>query len=151
MTPVVIERVAAAETRLLRQQVLRPHETLAQLALPDDDPDAGHFVVRAASEVVGTASVRREAPPWLPGLSAGWRLRGTATAARLRGQGVGTHVLAAAVAHVVAHDGTLLWCQARTRAQRFYERAGFTACGEPRVDPAIGPHVPMQLLLSGGG
>ena len=37
---VSIERVAAEVTFPLRQRVLRPHETLAQLALPGDD-DSG--------------------------------------------------------------------------------------------------------------
>jgi hypothetical protein len=59
-----VARVAAPVTFALRQQVLRPHETVAEMALPgDDDPDAGHFAALARDgSVVGTATVRREAP-----------------------------------------------------------------------------------------
>ena len=38
----------------------------------------------------------------------------------------------------------------RTPAQPFYERAGLRAWGEPWDDPAIGPHVVMQVELSAG-
>jgi predicted GNAT family N-acyltransferase len=29
----------------------------------------------------------------------------------------------------------------------FYEREGFSAAGEPYVDPELGPHLPMQREL----
>ncbi len=64
-------------------------------------------------------------------------------ARRGRGEGAGALVLDALVAHVAAHDGGLLWCNARTPVRSFYERAGFVARGEEWVDPEIGPHVVM--------
>lgn len=66
-----------------------------------------------------------------------------ATADGWRGKGVGAQVLAAALEHVEAAGGGLVWCNARTPAARFYERAGFQVIGEPWDDPEIGPHVRM--------
>jgi GNAT superfamily N-acetyltransferase len=153
-----VERVEAARTFPLRQRILRPHETLEELALPgDDDPDAGHFAAidddrdaREPGAVIGTASVRRDPPPWALDDTTAWRLRGMATEEGRRSEGVGGAVLSAVIDHVAAHGGGLLWCNARTPAQRFYERAGFTTRGESWVDPVIGPHVVMVLAVPGG-
>jgi predicted GNAT family N-acyltransferase len=40
-----------------------------------------------------------------------------------------------------------VWCNARTPARGFYERAGFAAVGEEFALPDIGPHFLMVLLL----
>jgi predicted GNAT family N-acyltransferase len=60
-----------------------------------------------------------------------------------RGTGIGAGLLAAVLDHVADHDGELVWCNARTPASRFYERAGFAVHGDEWVDPEIGPHVAM--------
>jgi GNAT superfamily N-acetyltransferase len=140
-----VEPVPASTTFQLRHDVLRPHESLDQLALPGDDhPDARHLVARAVTgEVIGTASVRREPAPWAPSTTAGWRLRGMATRGDMRGKGIGTEVLRAVVAHVASKGGGLLWCNARIPAVPFYERSGFATRGEPWTEPEIGPHVAM--------
>jgi GNAT superfamily N-acetyltransferase len=141
----LVEAVPAAVTFPLRQQVLRPHERLEQLALlGDDDPDAFHVAARTTGgDVVGTATVRREAPPWEPGAEDSWRLRGMATREDLRGRGVGARLLGDVLAHVASHGGGLVWCFARLPALRFYTRAGFVTRGEPWIAPDIGPHVAM--------
>lgn len=145
---VEVRAVPAAVTYPLRQQVLRPHETLDQLVLPgDDDPDSGHFAAYQGDAVVGTASVRREPPPWAPAPEPSWRLRGMATAEPMRGSGVGTAVLAAVIDHVRRDGGGLLWCNARLPAVPFYERNGFTTRGESWVDPDIGPHIAMERTV----
>ena len=142
-----VEQVPAPDTFPLRQRILRPHESLAELALPgDDDPDTAHFAVRENGEVVGTASVRRERAPWTDEPAA-WRLRGMATTESRRRRGVGTALVQAVIDHVGSHGGGLLWCNARTPAVPFYERAGFVTRGEPWVDPVIGPHVAMEVRV----
>ena len=140
-----VERVPADVTLPLRQRVLRPHETLEQLALHGDDaPDAGHFAAfDEEDEVVGTATVRRHPPPWDPDDASAWRLRGMATAEGVRSRGVGSQVLAAVVDHVADNGGGVLWCNARTPAIEFYRRAGFETRGEEWLDPVIGPHIVM--------
>ncbi len=146
-----VEAVPAAVTFPLRQQVLRPHESIDQQALPgDEDPDTRHVAARTGrGQVVGTAVVRLEAPPWQPGAVGSWRLRGMATHENVRGRGVGTRVLDAVLAHVASHGGGLLWCNARVPAKAFYERAGFIMRGEPWIDPEIGPHVAMWRQVEG--
>jgi GNAT superfamily N-acetyltransferase len=70
-----------------------------------------------------------------------------ATADDRRNEGVGAAVLAAVIEHVGRSGGGLLWCNARTPAVPFYERAGFRTRGERWVDPIVGPHIAMELLV----
>jgi GNAT superfamily N-acetyltransferase len=146
---VTIQRVTAARTFPLRQRVLRPHDTVDELSFPDDDhADTAHFAALDDGDVIGTASVRREHPPWTTDPSqTAWRLRGMATADGRRSQGIGAAVLNAVLEHVAGHGGGLVWCNARLRAVAFYERAGFVTRGERWDDPTIGPHIAMQRLV----
>jgi GNAT superfamily N-acetyltransferase len=143
-----IRRVGLEETLALKQRVLRPHQTIDQLAREYADlVDLACFAAVEDGRVIGTATVHREAAPWVPGDAPAWRLRGMATEEGRRGEGIGAAALAAAVDYVRSHGGGLLWCNARTPAVSFYERAGFRTRGEPWHDPAIGPHIAMYLVL----
>jgi GNAT superfamily N-acetyltransferase len=145
-----ILRVAAEATWPLRQQVLRPHQTIDQMAFPDDhDADTGHYAAVEKGEMIGTARVSRQPAPWAPEREPSWRLRGMATAEGHRSQGIGAALLAAVVGHVRAGGGGLLWCHARVPALSFYLRAGFTPHGESWVEPFIGPHQAMELEVEG--
>ncbi|MGB9376811.1 MAG: GNAT family N-acetyltransferase [Mycobacteriales bacterium] len=141
--------MAVAATYPLRQRVLRPHQRVDEIRQPtDDEPDTAVFAAVAADDsgsdqVVATANVRPEQCPWLPDRPESWRLRGMATEPAWRGQGLGTSVLNAALAHVAMAGGGLIWCNARTPALSLYRRAGFVAYGEEWEEPGIGPHVRM--------
>ncbi len=146
-----VQRVPAWRTATLRQHVLRPHQTVEEVAGSTDGGEgAVHFAAVNHEEVIGSASVWPERPPWVSGLRPSWRLRGMATAEVRRGQGVGTATLDAVVDHVRGQGGGLLWCHARTPAVRFYQRAGLVVQGEGWVDPVIGPHVAMEMVIAGG-
>jgi GNAT superfamily N-acetyltransferase len=141
---VELRRVTAADTADLRRLVLRGGRPVA---LPgDDDPAAVHVGAFEGDALLATGNVRREPAPWAPHEPA-WRLRGMATAAERRGQGLGRLVLDALVEHCRSHGGGELWCNARTPARSFYLRAGFAEVGEEWVDPEIGPHVRMRRPL----
>lgn len=101
-----VERIPVAASYPLRQAVLRPHQTIDEVAAPgDDDPESATFGVidRATGSVVGTATVlRADAPMAKDGADftadgadgdAGvpaWRLRYMATRDNLHGQGLGS-------------------------------------------------------------
>lgn len=139
----ILREVTAVDTAALRRQVLRGGRPVP---LPGDGDPAFHLGLYDGDVLVGTGNVRREPAPWAPEDPA-WRLRGMATAPDRRSQGVGATILEGLTAHCRAEGGGLLWCHARTPAQRFYERAGFVPIGEPWVDPEIGPHVRMWIPL----
>lgn len=139
-----LRAVPPAATYALRQRVLRPHQRVEDMAQPgDDDPSTVHLAVLSADGTV-TACLRlqRVDCPWR-GEPAGWQLRAMAVEESHRGQGQGAALVEVAVAHVARAGGGLLWCNARTPAQAFYERAGFVAVTDRWDEPDIGPHVGM--------
>ena len=147
-----LRRVPAAAVHPLRTHVLRPDWPPDQLLTLDADPEAVHVAAKRNGETVGVATVYPEAPDarargpisasaFAPG--AAWQLRGMATEAHARGQGVGAAVLAACVEAVRDGGGRVLWCHARVSAVGFYEREGLVAATEAFEIGEIGMHVVM--------
>jgi ribosomal protein S18 acetylase RimI-like enzyme len=141
-----VRRVTAAETRPLRQRVLRPHQRLEEVGYAGDGvPGAAHFGafvhLHQRVAMVGTGTIHPEGEPgW-------WRLRGMATDEAHRNGGLGSALVHAILAHVAAEGGRVVWCNARARAAAFYRRHGFTVEGEPFELPEIGAHVYMLRAL----
>ena len=135
----VAHRITATDTQVLRQRVLRPHQTLADMDYAGDhDPLTAHFGVVVDGLPVAVGSIFPE--PRDGGELPGWRIRGMATVEGWRGRGLGTAVLDACLAHAAANGGGEVWCNARTPALSLYERAGFVAIGEEFEPAHIGPH-----------
>ncbi|HEY6760813.1 MAG TPA: GNAT family N-acetyltransferase [Baekduia sp.] len=146
-----VERVAVEVVRPLRQKVLRPHQTLAdQVFAGDDAPGAGHFAAfagEAGEQVIGIASITPEPHPATP-TPGDWRVRGMATDPKLgRGVGAGAALLDACVDHARGLGARRIWCNARSPAVGFYERAGFVVEGNEFVMAGIGPHFLMALVV----
>lgn len=136
-----VRPIAIAETRPLRQSILRPHETLAELAA-HEPPEAFALGAFDAEELVAVGFV---APDGEPG---GWRIRGMATAAHARGRGAGTAILARLLRHAGEGGAARVWCNARTPARSLYERAGMSIVSDEFELPLIGPHFVMELRLA---
>jgi ribosomal protein S18 acetylase RimI-like enzyme len=133
LRPIPVER-----TRQLRRAVLRPHQTLEQLATHEPE-DAFAVGVFDGDQLVAVGFVGRDGEPGK------WRVRGMATAPEVRGRGAGSAVLAALVQHAASSGATRVWCNARIAARSLYERAGFTVVSEEFELPEIGPHLVMEL------
>jgi ribosomal protein S18 acetylase RimI-like enzyme len=128
------------QTRALRRQVLRPHQTEAEVA-SHEPPEAYAVGAFDGDELVAVGLIGRE------GDSGEWRVRGMATKPARRGRGAGTAVLRALLDHAREEQARAVWCQARTTALGLYERAGFEVDSEEFELPEIGPHVRMRLAL----
>jgi len=137
-----IQTITAAETLPLRHAILRPHMPMESLVYKGDDArDALHVGAFFENELVGIASVSFEPHETEP---RAWRLRGMATQERIRGLGAGRALIEACVAHVIEHNGRMLWCHGRTSAWGFYRAMGFEKYGD-EFDPGTGtgPHYVM--------
>jgi GNAT superfamily N-acetyltransferase len=145
---VMVELVPAWTTWPLRQEVLRPGRAVRDCVYPgEDDSRAAHAAALRRGPtpdadllVLAVGVVMPEAPSWDPAAPDGWRIRGMATRPDVRGAGLGRLVLDLLVSHVATEGGGLLWCNARTPALSFYERAGFLPRGDVFDLPEIGPH-----------
>jgi GNAT superfamily N-acetyltransferase len=141
---VEVRQVDARDTLPLRQVLLRPHQTIEELAAEQKSyPDSRTFAaLDDTGRVVGTGVVTPRSPSWAPD-QPGWQVRAMAVVPDHQGQGIGTAILQALLAHVVDHGGGLIWCHARVPARNLYERAGFQPVGDPFDVPSIGPHITM--------
>jgi GNAT superfamily N-acetyltransferase len=136
----VIRRISVAETRPLRQAILRPHQRVQELVYPgDDSAEAAHFGAFVDGELIGIASVYHELPHGETDKGA-WRLRGMAVVPQLHRNGIGSLLLRACVDHARLRGGTMMWFNARTPAVAFYQAHGFQIRGEEFLLPDIGPH-----------
>lgn len=134
-----IRPIDAAATRPLRQAILRPHQTIAELVyLGDDAPDTLHAGAFLQGRLVGIATVAHNQCPRAV-LPAPWQLEGMATTTEVRGMGYGRALIAACLDHVAANGGATLWCNGRISAAGFYTRLGFRPVGAEFVT-ATGPH-----------
>jgi predicted GNAT family N-acyltransferase len=142
---VLIRQVGAEEIRPLRHRVLRPGQAFEDTAYAGDDlPETVHLgAFDDDGRLVGIASLYREGRDGGPG----WRLRGMATDATVRGTGHGAAVLGACIDHVARAGGGELWCNARMSAVGFYRRAGFEVVGDEFDVPGIGAHVVMVTTV----
>jgi GNAT superfamily N-acetyltransferase len=150
-----VHRIRAAETRPLRQSVLRPTARVEDLAWAhDDDAETYHAGIFEDGQLVAIGTIHPAPPPAEHFASdshreSAWRLRGMATSPGHRGRGHGALIVRACIEHARAHAGTLLWCTARVPAVAFYERLGFRKHGDvfegPHVGP--GPHFVMSFVL----
>lgn len=138
----VIGRIDPERSLGLRRDVLRPHQRLDEIAA-DDAPGSITFGATEDGTVISTATIIPSPPPVPVEGCTGtpFRLRGVATQAGRRGEGIGHDVLCAILADI--GDDAALWCYARLGAERFYAREGFVRVGEEFVVDPIGPHVLM--------
>jgi GNAT superfamily N-acetyltransferase len=149
MTPRVV-RIDVSESRELRQRVLRPHQSLEDLAREETSAARCYGIVEEGGAVIATATVLEEQAPFALAETARrqFRLRAMATDPQHRRRGLGRALLETIVEELRASGGGLLWCSARTTALCFYERFGFVAEGTEWEEPSIGSHRYMWIILA---
>jgi GNAT superfamily N-acetyltransferase len=138
VTEIELREIPLADTRALRQEVLRPNLPIEELA-EHEPAGAVAFGAFARDELVAVGLVGPDGGP------GDWRVRGMATRPQARGQGAGTQILNALVEYATAHGAKRIWCNARVRALTLYHRAGFVIASDLFEPPDIGPHYRMEL------
>ncbi len=143
-----IRELTAAQTRPVRQHVLRPHQRAEELVYPGDDAhDTFHLGAVDGDVVLAILSMYRHAqPPTDPmGEPRAWRIRGMASMPAARGTGLGRQLVEHARDRVwdIARDP--IWCNAREHAFGFYQKLGFEIVGDIFEIEGIGPHAVMVL------
>jgi GNAT superfamily N-acetyltransferase len=144
MSALVVRLISAEETLDLRHAILRvglPRETAV---FPGDDaPSSRHFGAFLDERLIGVATIHFVPLPDRPGSDSAYQVRGMATLADVRGQGVGGALLAACVEEAVRNGAQWIWCNARTPASGFYTRHGFEIQGDVFEIANAGPHYRM--------
>lgn len=144
-----IRELSAAETRPVRQRVLRPHQRPEELVYPgDDDHDTFHLGAMSGSgEVLAILSMYRHAQPPADPMAEprAWRIRGMASVPEARGTGLGRLLVEQARDRVWEQSRDPIWCNARENAFGFYQKLGFEIVGGIFEIEGIGPHAVMVL------
>ena len=131
------------------EEILDLRWTILRAGLPreaanfdgDDEPTTHHFAAYIDGQVAACATFLRRPFKDEPA----WQLRGMAVRAQSQGQGLGVRLLEYAERFVLDQDhSTLLWCNARVPATRFYERRGWRIVSDRFDIPDAGPHVKMM-------
>jgi GNAT superfamily N-acetyltransferase len=134
-----VRRATAAEVLPLRAKILRPNQPIDAARWDCDPlPDTRHWLISEGDRVLGVATVLKS--PFPAGDGPSWQLRGMAVDDGERGRGTGRRLLEAVVAEV----GAPLWCNARTSAVPFYEKAGWRVVSDPFDIAGVGEHKRMM-------
>lgn len=112
----MIQAIVAADTYLVRQQVLWPDKSLEFVKVADDG-DGLHFGFFVHTELVSVISLFID-----PQKTA--RFRKFATLPRFQQKGIGSQLLYHVFEKATQHGATYIWCDARLEAMAFYERFG---------------------------
>ena len=143
-----VAQISAKETLSLRQQVLKPFLHADDCGNEGDDaPTTFHLGLYQAKKLITICTFLNEPHK---NFAAGnpYRLRGMATAPNYQGQAFGQILLENAIAILRQKQCDLLWCNARQRAFKFYEKMGFFYQGEFFDLDRIGPHKVMYKYLN---
>ena len=143
--PVTLRAAKFEEILQLRYDVLRaglPPD--AAIFEGDHQPTSRHYGAFANTRNVGCATLHLNR--WLD--EPAWQLRGMATAADFRNNGLGREILTFIESDILAsHPVHLLWCNARVPAARFYQRLGWQVVSDEFEIPTAGPHLRMVKRL----
>jgi predicted GNAT family N-acyltransferase len=144
---IFLKSIQTQDTFLLRQQILRPQQTPAEMGyLNDDHHDTAHFGAFLNEELIGVVTL-------LPEDRNGniqrniWRLRGMAILPQHQKKGYGKILVTECLKWAKKHNGKSIWCNARTHACDFYAQFGFKKEGSEFLIPYGGPHFVMECEL----
>jgi GNAT superfamily N-acetyltransferase len=146
-----IRTITVDQARILRRTLLRPNLPPEASVFPGDDkPTSLYLGAFEDDELVGIATLIQDACP-VDGCANDWRLRGMATAPKVRNRGIGGMLLSRCIAHARDTGGSRVWCNGRSSARRFYERHGLRPVGQEFLSPHTGPHYLFVLELTSNG
>ena len=121
MTPIHIEQIRTELTWKLRQKVLYPLQTIAEMQM-DEDTDGYHFAAFVDNYIVGVVSLFRK--------DDSFQFRKLAVDPSVQNQGIGSALLNYITAFAKNEGGETLWCNARVTAIPFYIKHDFTQTGK---------------------
>ena len=134
-----IKAITAADTLMLRQQILRPGGELTDCQFPGDtDRSTQHIGAYLKGDLVGIVSVYARACKELG--ENGFQLRAMAVSEAARGKQVGLKLLGAAEEAAFAAGADYIWANARASALGFYEKADYQVLGDEFMIEGVGAH-----------
>jgi GNAT superfamily N-acetyltransferase len=146
--PIQVQKITAFNTIDLRSRILRPGQTVELCHYAEDEFESTfHLGIVLNNKVVCNGTFILQGNENFLDATCPYRLRGMATDLLFQRQGLGKHIIAEAIVELKKRGCDLLWFNARTSAEIFYDKLGFLALPEVFDIPLIGPHKVMYKRL----
>ena len=131
----------------IRNEVLRDNRLTLDECRWDSDSLAAafHLGYYVNDELACIASFHPQSYGEFSGM--GYQLRGMATIEKYRGQGIGNQLLNFALTYLRGQKVNYVWCNARTKALKFYKNLGFEVISDEFEVPVIGPHYVLYIKI----
>jgi GNAT superfamily N-acetyltransferase len=142
-----VTEIAAKETYLIRQIILRPGKPIESCVFEGDDlPTSKHFGLFVNKELVGIVSVF-ENKNTIFTHSNQLQVRGMAVLQNYQKKGYGNVLIEKVEAYAKSMKSPNIWFNAREIAVGFYKKLGYTIIGNPFEIGEIGTHYIMHKQL----
>lgn len=143
----MIKFIESTDLLPVRNIVLREGRlTNEECRFPSDEVDgAFHLGYFVDGELATVVSLHPQNYGEIAGI--GYQLRGMATLAQHRGQGLGKLIVDFAIEQLLDRRADYVWCNARKVAAKFYSDCGFKIISDEFEIKGIGPHYVMNRQL----
>ena len=146
--PYVVKKISALETIDLRSRILRPSQAIELCHYAEDDfASSFHLGIFQNEKIISNGTFLQQAYDKFPQAKVPYRLRGMATDPLFQRQGLGSLIIAQALEELKTRGCDLLWFNARTSAEIFYDKLGFKSLDQIFDIPLIGPHKVMYMWV----
>lgn len=145
-----IKKIAAAETFLIRLEVLRKGKLLESCRFDGDDLETTlHFGHYSDQKLVGIISLFKKSHTCFSE-KIQYQIRGMAILENHRGEKFGRALIIHCEEECKNHDVDFIWFNARMEACGFYEKMGYQKTGIPFEIPDVGEHILMFKKIENG-
>ncbi len=135
-----VRQISAHDTYGIRQKMLRPGRDPKECVFHGDEDDQTiHLGAFIDGKLVSVASFYFSNNPRFPE-NVQYQLRGMATLPEHQNQGFSKELLKFGFPMIKRNFCELVWCNARTSAEGFYQQTGFECIGDIFNIPDVGPH-----------
>ncbi len=143
----MIKFIPVDDLLFLRNTVLREGKlTSDECRFPTDNAEGNfHLGYYVKGELICAASFHPQTYGDFTGT--GYQLRGMATTEEYRGRGIGNQLVNFALVYLRGQKANYVWCNARKKAVKFYQNAGFEIVSPEFDVPGIGTHYVMYVKI----
>ena len=133
--------IKAEQTIDLRSRILRPGQDAEKCRYAEDNfATSFHLGISVNNRIVSNGTFMIQPSPHFAEARLVYRLRGMATEPEFQQKGLGREIIRAAEAELLRRGCDLLWFNARTSAEIFYRKLGYSTIEEIFEIESIGPH-----------
>jgi predicted GNAT family N-acyltransferase len=144
-----VQLITAEQTIDLRSRLLRPGQSIEMCRYSEDNLESTfHLGIYFENKIICNGTFIQQGHELFKDAKMPYRLRGMATDLAFQKMGLGTQIIEKALVELHHRNCDLLWFNARTSAEIFYQKLGFAQIDQVFELAGIGPHKVMYKSLS---